>query len=472
MNQEKFAQVREKGLVALSSVGAAIFLTVFKIVVGVATGSLGILAEAAHSALDLVAAIITFFAVRISDKPADETHLYGHGKVENFSALVETALLLITCVWIVSEAIDRLLFESRHVDPSIWAFLVMFVSIAIDLSRSRALSRVAKKYRSQALEADALHFSTDIWSSAVVVLGLALVGLGELTRQQTLFVKADALAALIVALIVIGVSVRLGARAMDALLDRAPRGLAGEIGAAAAKVEGVRAVKSARVRGVGSQVFADLQIDVPRRLSFEESHAVESRVEEVVRQIAPEADVVVHANPVAENEGVLEKIHAVAVRGSFAVHNITTHWTRRGLWIDLDLEVDPSMSFERAHTLSHELEARFRAELADARVADVNIHIEPRDQEMLPAIEIKADAAARYAERINAIQREIPHSRECQDIVLQNLGDEMYLSFHLIIDANRSIAEVHTIAEEMERRLRREFAELGRVVIHTEPAVN
>src|SRR5512137_130333 len=173
------APAREKRRAAATSVAAAILLTGMKLVIGVATGSLGILAEAAHSALDFGAAVITFFAVRVSDRPADASHLYGHGKVENLSALAETLLLLLTCLWIISEALRRLLFEHVDVDPSLWAFLIMALSIVIDFSRSRALSRIAKKYRSQALEADALHFSTDIWSSAVVIVGLALVKYGD-----------------------------------------------------------------------------------------------------------------------------------------------------------------------------------------------------------------------------------------------------------------------------------------------------
>ncbi|MBI3912910.1 MAG: cation-efflux pump [Chloroflexi bacterium] len=464
-------RAREKNLVAGSSVGAAIFLTLIKIVIGIATGSLGILAEAVHSGLDLVAAIITWFAVWVSDKPADETHPYGHGKVENISALAETALLLVTCIWIISEAIDRLFLHVKHVDPNAWAFAVMAISIAIDFSRSRALSRMAKKYSSQALEADALHFSTDIWSSAVVIIGLALVKVGEIIGAESIFVRADAIAALVVALIVIGVSFRLGARAIDALLDRAPRGIAERIESAAAKVNGVRVVKSTRVRGVGSQIFADVHIEIPRHFSFEESHSVESRVEEAVRTISPHADVVVHADPSADSEGVLEKIHATAVRGLYAVHNISTHWTRRGLWIDLDLEVDPAISFERAHEMAEDLETQLRAELnTNARVADVNIHIEPREVENLPAIEIQPSETARYVERIRSLGAEFAAARSCEDIALQNLGDGIYLSFHMLMDTALSVGEVHTIAEEMERRLRLEFPELGRVVIHTEPA--
>src|SRR5438128_2323416 len=200
---------REKTVVALSSVLAAIGLTSMKLIVGLLTGSLGILAEAAHSGLDLVAALLTFFAVRVADRPADATHHYGHGKVENLSAFIEAGLLLLTAVWVIYEAIRRLLFHEGHVDPSIWAFIVMAISIIVDFTRSRALLRVARRLGSQALEADALHFSTDIWSSAIVIVGLLVVYLTTLFHLPAWLNLADALAALGVSVIVIWLSLRL-----------------------------------------------------------------------------------------------------------------------------------------------------------------------------------------------------------------------------------------------------------------------
>ncbi|HEX7586966.1 MAG TPA: cation-efflux pump [Anaerolineae bacterium] len=470
------AQIREKGIAAGSSVLAAVFLTLMKTVIGLLTGSLGILAEAAHSGLDLIAALITFFAVRVSDRPADESHLYGHGKVENLSALAETALLLLTCVWIIYEAVNRLLVSDVHVDPSIWAFLTMGISIVVDFSRSRMLARAAKKYNSQALEADALHFSTDIWSSSVVIVGLALVKLGELAGLQSIFVRADAGAALVVALIVIGVSMRLGKRTVDALLDRAPQGLALQIADAVMRIDGVRSVVKTRVRGSGNQVFVDLSIAVPRHLSFEESHAVTHNVQDAVLRVSPQADVVVHAAPTAEGEGILEKIETVAAGGHFAVHNITMHMTKSGMWIDLDLEVDPNVTFERAHVLATDLEQRLRAELGtdngtmtEHRVADINVHIEPRTLELVTGSEMKPSDTSPYLEKIIATAHEIPHARECQDIVIQRLDGRVYLALHLLIDADQSLADVHDICEELENRLRRQFPQLGRVVIHAEP---
>lgn len=463
-------QTREKNLVALSSVAAAIFLTTVKTVVGLTTGSLGILAEAAHSGLDLIAALITLFAVRFSDRPADPSHLYGHGKVENLSALAETVLLLITCIWIIYEAINRLFFHAVHVEPSFWAFLIMVMSIGIDFTRSRALARVAKKYSSQALEADALHFSTDIWSSSVVIVGLALVWIGDRIEQAAVLAKADALAALFVALIVIYVSVKLGQRTIDALLDRAPEGLAQSIENAAASARDVVAVTRTRVRQVGNQTFVDLRVSVPRHLSFEESHAVTSDVQKAVRAVVPNADVVVNSIPVASTEGVMEKVIAIAARGHYAVHNITTHWTKRGMWIDLDLEVDPGTTFDRAHAMATDLELRLRTQLAsNQRIADVNVHIEPRDPTLVPGIEVAPRDARQYIDRIEAVRNKVDHARGVQDIALQQLNGQVYLSFHLLIDGDQSVTQVHSIAEEVENRLRRELPQLGRVVIHTEP---
>lgn len=466
-------QIREKGWAAATSVIAAIFLTTMKLIVGLMTGSLGILAEAAHSALDLGAALITLFAVRVSDRPADETHLYGHGKVENLSALAETILLFVTCGWIIYEALDRLFLEHVDVDPSIWAFLVMGISIVVDYSRSRVLYRTARKYNSQALEADALHFHTDIWSSSVVIIGLALVWLGEAIGQKSSLVRADALAALIVALIVIYVSWQLGKRTVDALLDSAPRGLAQEIVAAVERVSEVKRVLRARVRGSGAQIFVDLRVAVPRHLSFEASHAVTQRVQNAVRAVAPKADIVINPIPIAEDEGVVERIQGVAARGQFDVHNITTHLTKRGMWIDLDLEVPPALSFDQAHARATDLEEQLRAEFKAApdvpRIADINVHIEPQAVALVTGAELTVRERAKFIERIDAIRQEIPHTRECLEIDIQRLDGSIYLAFHLLLDPQLSIAEVHSVAEEMENRLRREFPQLGRVMIHAEP---
>jgi cation diffusion facilitator family transporter len=287
---------REKNLVALTSVGAAVVLTSMKVVVGLATGSIGILSEAAHSGIDLLAALMTFWAVRASSKPPDSDHLYGHGKIENFSALFETGLLLATCVWIAYEAGKRLFFGGAHVEATPWAFGVMIISIVIDVSRSRALARVARRHRSQALEADALHFSTDVWSSTVVILGLLGVLLSHRTGLEWL-ARADSVAALGVSAIAALVSIRLGRKAVDDLLDAAPTGTLEAIARSAAGVEGVVSVSQVRVRRSGPRTFADVILQVPRGLPVEKAHEIAHRAEDAIHGEVLDVDVMVHTEP-------------------------------------------------------------------------------------------------------------------------------------------------------------------------------
>jgi len=298
-----FFTAHEKIYAAATSVAAAGFLTALKIVVGITTGSLGIMAEAAHSALDLVAALVTLVAVRIADRPADGDHTYGHGKVENLSALFETLLLLATCAWIIWEAAERLFFTHVRVEASPWAFLVMLISIAIDYSRSKLLYKTAEKYNSQALEADALHFSTDIWSSAVVILGLACVKIGDIFPSLAFLHDADAVAALGVAFIVIGVSVKLGLRAVHALIDTAPAGMSANIKREVESIDGVIDCHNIRIRNSGADVFIDVHVHMNGRVSLKRAHAITEEIEGTIRRIESHADVTVHPEPYDEKEG-------------------------------------------------------------------------------------------------------------------------------------------------------------------------
>ncbi|HNR71366.1 MAG TPA: cation diffusion facilitator family transporter [Verrucomicrobiota bacterium] len=288
---------REKNSAAFNSVLAAFLLTALKVVVGLLSGSLGILAEAAHSGLDLAAATITLVAVRAAAKPPDRGHDYGHGKVENLAAFLETLLLLATCAWIVRESFLRLTVRQVQVDASVWAFAVMAVSIAVDVSRSRMLYRVAVKHRSQALEADALHFSTDVWSSAVVILGLVGVRLAAWNPRLGFLRQADAVAGLIVAGIVMVVSGRLGLRAIQALLDSSPPGAGEQIKTVVTAMEGVVDCHAVRVRHSGPHYFVDLHITVDGEQSLRAAHELTERVEQAVAELFPEADVTVHPEP-------------------------------------------------------------------------------------------------------------------------------------------------------------------------------
>ena len=298
---------KDKRSAALSSVLAAIGLTAFKLTVGLLTNSLGILAEAAHSGLDLVAAGMTLFAVQVSDKPADEKHPFGHGKIENLSALFETLLLLATSGWIIYEAVQRLFFVSVKVEASIWSFIVMGASIVIDYTRSRILSRAARKYKSQALEADALHFSTDIWSSSVVIVGLIGLSVARTIPALNWMHKADSIAALIVAIIVIYISGELGMRTISALLDTAPTGLAEKVEKVAAAVTGVVDAHAIRIRPSGAHTFIDMHVTMDGNSTLNEAHAATEVIEKAIRAIVSPADITVHVEPVKPKPSLEKK---------------------------------------------------------------------------------------------------------------------------------------------------------------------
>ena len=289
IKEKKETALKEKKQAALISVLAAIVLTGFKLVIGVLTNSLGILSEALHSGLDLVAAVITYFSVRVSDKPADEKHNYGHGKIENFSAFMETILLLITCTWIIYEAVNRLVSHETDIKISIWSYIVVITSILIDINRSRMLYRVAKKHNSQALEADALHFSTDIWSSSVVLLGLICANFG--------FFAADSIAALVVAAIVLLVSYKLGKKAIDVLLDRAPQDTVAIVMDTLATFDEVKKYHNLKVRTAGADTFIKVNIHLDPNLCLQDVHELCDKIENAIHSIIPRSELYLHPEP-------------------------------------------------------------------------------------------------------------------------------------------------------------------------------
>lgn len=463
---------REKRAAAANSVLAALGLTGMKLVVGLASGSLGLLAEAAHSGLDLVAALVTFIAVSISDRPADEAHPYGHGKVENFSALIETLLLFLTCAWIIYEAVQRIFFRPVEVDPGLWAFLVVIVSIAVDVSRSRMLARAAKKYNSQALEADALHFSTDIWSSVVVLGGLALVWLGRrvLPGHAGVLNRADAIAALGVAFIVLFVSYRLGKRTIDVLLDRAPEGLKEKIATAADEVEGVLSVGKVRLRRSGASVFVDMAIEEDRNLSFERTHAIAEDVEARIQALVPGADVVIHTDPrESERETMARRIRAIAERNQVPVHNISVHEDHGEVHVDLHLEVDDHLLLHQAHDLASHIEQDLRADIPG--IKRVNTHIESRGTGVGSGLDVTAEEGP-LVERIRKIADAVVGRAGCHDILVRRQSDRFVVSLHCGFDKDVPVIEAHRLSSRIEEVLKTDIPEIESVLIHTEPEVH
>lgn len=459
---------QEKNAVAKTSVLAAVFLTGTKLVAGLLTGSLGILSEAAHSALDLVAALVTYFAVRISDRPADATHHYGHGKVENLSALVETLLLLLTCVWIIYEAIRRVFFADVHVDASIWAFAVMLVSIIVDVGRSRALRRVAMKHNSQALEADALHFSTDIWSSSVVIVGLLLTWAQQRFAWPAAWAKADAVAALGVAGIVVWVSIQLGKRTVAVLLDTAPPGLKEQITEAVSELPGVVAVTQARLRQSGPSTFVDLNIAADSGVSLRQAHDVAGAVEQKVRSLVPHSDVVVHVDPVPRPgaRNAYETVRHVAVSHGLGVHSLHIHDIRGELHVELHAEVPEHLTLEQAHSLVSDMETSLLRELAG--VVDIVTHIEPVVR--APSHEpLSHGEAARITEAVKSLAEGACGTGHTHRITVRGEAGTVSIALHCQLAGNLPITEAHDISEKLEASIRRAIPNVGQVVVHLEP---
>jgi len=463
---------KEKRLAAVKSILAAGFLTIIKLIVGMLTGSLGILAEVAHSGLDLAATLVTFVAVRISGKPADEEHTYGHGKIENFSALIETVLLFITCGWIIYESIRRLFFHFVEIHVGIWAFLIMVLSIIVDINRSNMLYSAARKYNSQALEADALHFSTDIWSSSVVLVGIALVWLGQhvFPAHAELLSKADAVAALGVAAIVIFVSCRMGKRAIDVLLDRAPEGMPQQIAAASKKVDGVLSTSKVRVRRSGAHFFVDISVDVARNLPFERTHAIADAIETEVQSIAPGADVFVQTNPRKDDrESIAELVRMVVGKDHLTAHNINVQETPGQTYVDFHLEVDDQLSLRLAHELASRVEQELRAEIPC--ISHVNVRIEPRGDGIGNGVDVTKQESMLVKQIIETTDK-IVGNNCCHNVVICRKGNWLVVSLRCTLDASLSVAEVHDITSRIENRLHEEIPFMERILVHAEPREN
>jgi cation diffusion facilitator family transporter len=456
---------REKKSVALNSIFAAVAITLMKVVVGTATGSLGILSEAAHSGLDLVAAAVTYFSVRVSDKPADATHQYGHGKVESFSAFVETGLLLLTCVWIVYEAVKRLFFLTVEIEPTVWAFAVMGISMLVDYWRSRRLRKIADRYDSQALQADALHFRTDIWSSAVVMLGLALVLAARQFSLPWLF-KADPVAALFVACIVVYVSSQLARQTIDALLDAAPAGIRSRIIQEVYRVDGVLEVARVRIRRAGSRYFADVSIAMSRNVTFQKSEQVSNEVAARIRKLLPDSDVVVNTVARASRqESLFDRIRAVATRNNLNVHDISVQDLGGRLHVEQHVELDERLSLKEAHDRVTRLEAEMKHDVGE--IYSILTHIESE-----PATIQTSDGLLRvpsFEKRLQAVTQSFPEVVDMHDLVFKRVGGRLYLSLHITMQDDLPLSRVHDIQTAVEGRFRQEVPELFRVLIHPEP---
>lgn len=459
----------EKRRVALHSMLAAIAMTVLKLAAGLLSGSLGVLSDAAHSGLDLAGAALTFFSVRVSDKPADEDHTYGHGKVENISSFVEAGLMAISCAWIIWEALARMINHSVKIHHSIWPVLVLLTSIAVDYWRSRELRAVAQRTGSPALATDAFHFASDIWSTLAVLAGLGASWLGAQYHVDWLR-YADPFAAIVVSLMILRLTLQLTRENVAALTDQIPAEMRKRVVSEVENVEGVLAVEQARVRRSGAAYFADLTLALPRRSTFEHTGELVRAATEAVHRALPEADVVIHTVPRTDHaESIFDKVRAVAARNNVSVHELSVQSHKGRLRVEQHVELDENMPLLEAHNFVSAMEAEI---LRDAPEIDsVLTHIESEPATIERTQEIALDDR-RLEQALRAAAAQIPQIADVHELTVLRAGDHIDVSCHCTLPDQLSMLRVHEVITALEDRFKAECPEVARVTIHPEPVTD
>src|SRR5262245_41096998 len=452
---------------ALASVGSGALLTILKLAVGIATGSLAILAEAAHSALDLLAAAITFFVVHFADLPPDENHPYGHARAEQLGALAETVLLVVTAAVVLRESFIRIFVHAEEAHLNIWAFAVMIVSLVVDWRRSRALKHAATEFKSQALAADAAHFSNDMLSSAVVLASLTILAVAKPYQllPEWLLMRLDAIAAAIVAVIALWVSWGMSRRAIHALMDDIPADLSRRLMRQVAALPSVVPDSvQMRTRFVGEQPYVEVTLGTPRGATLEEAHQLTEAVESAVRAELAGAEVLVHVEPArTPTEPYTTAVYAAAHRLGLHVHNLDVYQLADAVRVEMDLELPTDLRLSEAHTSSERLEQAIRAELGDSTA--VAVHLEPRRDQVRPAV--------RYAPLNEQVRRVVTQLADAGTITQVDtlLTDEgTIVTLHCAYPPDTPLSEVHTAMARLERDLRRAVPDIVRVQIDPEPS--
>ena len=468
---------------ALSSLVAAGGITLLKLITGVLTGSLGMLSEAAHSGIDLIAAAVTLVAIRASDRPADEDHQYGHGKLESISASVEIVLMLCSCVWIAWEAIHRMTHpEHLALRFSPWPFLVLICSIAVDYARSRALKRAAEEHRSEALAADAVHFGTDIWSASAVLLGLLATFAGQRYGIAALN-YADPIAAMIVAVVILWVTWRLTRATIDSLTDATPPEVREQIQRDIMRdlhaIQDVLTVERLRVRRSGPNYFVDLTLGLPRNLTFQRAEQVTSSATQAVQRRLDNADVVVHTIPTATlSESVFDRIRAVAARANLSIHDVTVSQYPSvsnepvRLHVEQHLEVPETMPLREAHDVATSLENSIRREVP--QIATLLTHIESEPGTIDTTIPVPTLSSLERS--LIAVSHEFPEILDVHAIHVTRAhggaATGLQISCHCTLPDNLPMSRVHAVITDLEAAFRHDHPDITRVFIHPEPATD
>lgn len=460
------AKTTTKRGAALASVGSGVLLTVLKLIVGFSTGSLAILAEAAHSALDLLAAGITFLVVHIADLPPDDNHPYGHARAEHLGALAEAVLLVVTALLVLRESFLRVFVRAEMPEISVWAFAVMLISLTIDWQRSRALKRAAAEFKSQALAADAAHFTNDMVSTGVVLAGLTLIAIAEPLGifPQAVLMRIDAVAAAIVACIALWVSWGMSVHAVRALMDDVPADLNRRlVRQVTALPDVIPESVQMRTRFVGQQPYVEVSLGTPRGGSLEQAHQLTEAVEAAVRHELEGANVLVHVVPErTPTEPYATAVYASANRLGLHVHNLDIYQLADSVRVDMDLELPTDLTLGEAHTSSERLERAICEELGGTTI--VAVHLEPRRDHVQPAV--------RYAP-LNATIRDVvaqlPGATNIAQVETLLTDAGTIVTLRCAFAPATPLSEVHTAMAAMERELRRAVPDIVRVQIDPEP---
>jgi len=462
-------QSAEKRRVALQSMLAATAMTVLKLAAGILSGSLGVLSDAAHSALDLAGAGLTFLSVRVSDKPADEDHTYGHGKVENISSFLEAGLMAISCAWIIWEALSRMVNHTVELHHSVWPILVLLISIVVDYWRSKELGAVARRTGSPALATDAFHFASDIWSTLAVLAGLGASWVGKTYGIEWLR-YADPFAAIVVSLMILRLTLQLTRETVGALTDQIPAETRRRVVRAVSGVEGVLAVEQARVRRSGAAYFADLTLALPRRSTFEHTGELVRAATEAVHRTLPQADVVIHTVPRTDHaESIFDRVRAVAARNNVSVHELSVQSHHGRLRVEQHVELNENMSLLEAHSFVSAMEAEI---LRDAPEIDsVLTHIESEPATIEQPEEIVVDDR-RIERALRDAAAQMPEIVDVHELTVLRAGDHIDVSCHCTLPDQLSMLHVHEVITALEDRFKAECPEVSRVTIHPEPVTD
>jgi cation diffusion facilitator family transporter len=463
-----------KRRVALHSMLAATAMTVLKLAAGILSGSLGVLSDGAHSGLDLVGSALTFYSVRVSDKPADDGHTYGHAKFETLSAFIEAGLMAVSCAWIIYEAMHRIFLHEAVVHHSLWPVLVLVTSIAVDWWRSQKLNAVAKQYKSTALAADAFHFASDIWSTLAVLAGLGLSWLGSELNIGWLS-YADPVAAMLVSLLILRLTWKLTRETSEVLLDATPGDLRWRILREVEAVQGVLAVEQVRVRRAGSASFADLTLALPRSFTFEHTNELVQATTEAVQRVVPDADVVVHTVPrQSSTESIFDRVRAVAGRNNVGVHEVSVQSIEGKLRVEQHVELNEAMTLAEAHNFVTAMEAEILREVPEVKSVLTHIESEPGTIERAqPLTGDKTGKIESEAERVGRSLRsaaaQFPEIVDVHEILVGRAGEHIQLSCHCTLPDELTMQRVHEVITGLEDRLKLECPEVGKVLIHPEP---